>query len=86
MNVSLTPELEKFVADTVATGDYASASEVVRAGLRILAEEEAWKAHLRHKIELGLADMAAGRFVDGETAMKRIRAAATRKQAMQKAS
>ncbi len=40
MNVSLTPELEKFVADKVATGRYTSASEVVREALRILEREE----------------------------------------------
>lgn len=40
MNVSLTPELEKFVADKVATGRYTSSSEVVREALRLLEREE----------------------------------------------
>jgi antitoxin ParD1/3/4 len=40
MNVSLTPELEKYVADKVATGRYTSASEVVREALRLLEREE----------------------------------------------
>lgn len=40
MNVSLTPELEKFVSDKVATGRYTSASEVVREALRLLEWEE----------------------------------------------
>jgi antitoxin ParD1/3/4 len=66
MNVSLTPELEKFVEETVATGRYNSASEVVRASLRILEEEERWKAHLRNKIERGMADVKAGRIVTRE--------------------
>jgi antitoxin ParD1/3/4 len=39
MNVSLTPELEKFVAKQVAGGMYQTASEVIRAGLRKLKEE-----------------------------------------------
>ncbi|MFC3695779.1 type II toxin-antitoxin system ParD family antitoxin [Chenggangzhangella methanolivorans] len=38
-NVSLTPELEGFINDSLASGDYASASEVVRAGLRSLRSE-----------------------------------------------
>ena len=67
MNVSLTPELEKFVADTVATGRYSSASEVVRASLRKLEEEERWKLYARTKIEKGLADVAAGRVVTRES-------------------
>jgi antitoxin ParD1/3/4 len=40
MNVSLTPELEKYVADKVASGRYTSASEVVREALRLLESEE----------------------------------------------
>jgi antitoxin ParD1/3/4 len=39
-NVSLTPELEAFVDQTVASGRYRSASEVVRAALRLLDERE----------------------------------------------
>ncbi len=40
MNVSLTPELDKFIADKVASGRYTSASEVVREALRLLEEHE----------------------------------------------
>ena len=40
MNVSLTPELEKFVNDRVETGRYNSASEVVREALRLLEERD----------------------------------------------
>ena len=40
MNVSLTPELEKFVAREVETGLYQTASEVIRAGLRRLKQEK----------------------------------------------
>jgi antitoxin ParD1/3/4 len=39
-NVSLTPELEAFVDGRVASGRYRSASEVVRAALRLLEEDE----------------------------------------------
>lgn len=40
LNVSLTPQLSQFVAATVASGRYLSASEVVREGLRLLEELE----------------------------------------------
>ena len=40
MNVSLTPELELAVAERVASGRYRTASEVVRAALRLLEKEE----------------------------------------------
>jgi antitoxin ParD1/3/4 len=39
-NVSLTPELETLVDSKVASGRYRSASEVVRAALRLLDERE----------------------------------------------
>jgi antitoxin ParD1/3/4 len=40
LNVSLTPELTAYVSGLVATGQYRSASEVVRAGLRLLQKED----------------------------------------------
>ncbi|MBN1347719.1 MAG: type II toxin-antitoxin system ParD family antitoxin [Phycisphaerae bacterium] len=40
MNVSVTPELERFVQDLVASGRYRSASEVFREGLRLLEQAE----------------------------------------------
>jgi antitoxin ParD1/3/4 len=40
LNVSLTPELVRFVAAQVASGRYGSASEVVRASLRMLLEKD----------------------------------------------
>jgi antitoxin ParD1/3/4 len=58
MNVSLTPHLEEFVHDTVASGRYQSASEVVRTALRLLEEQErerqAKLEWLRQEIQKGL--------------------------------
>jgi antitoxin ParD1/3/4 len=44
MNVSLTPELEKFVSAKVESGRYNSASEVVREALRLLEEHDSARA------------------------------------------
>ena len=44
MNVSLTPELEKFVSAKVQSGRYNSASEVVREALRLLEEHDEARA------------------------------------------
>jgi len=41
MNISLTPELAAFVEREVESGLYQTASEVVRAGLRRLKEDQA---------------------------------------------
>jgi antitoxin ParD1/3/4 len=43
-NVSLTPELEAFLDGRVASGRYRSASEVVRAALRLLEDDERRRA------------------------------------------
>jgi antitoxin ParD1/3/4 len=40
-NVSLTPELDVFIDGRVAAGRYRTASEVVRAALRLLESAEA---------------------------------------------
>jgi antitoxin ParD1/3/4 len=51
MNVSVTPELEQFVQDLVASGRYHTASEVFREGLRLL--EKAEQRRLLEKAFLG---------------------------------
>jgi antitoxin ParD1/3/4 len=38
--ISLSQELDRFVADEVASGHYSTASEVIRAGLRTLIERQ----------------------------------------------
>jgi antitoxin ParD1/3/4 len=69
-NISLTPELEAFVAARVASGRYQSASEVVRAGLRLLEKEEEEREmarrEIQQKIALGLEQARRGELLDGE--------------------
>jgi antitoxin ParD1/3/4 len=60
MNVSLTPELEKFVSDHVRSGRYASASEVIREALRLLEEGNRLK-RLQRDIHLGIEQLDRGR-------------------------
>ena len=65
MNVSLTPELEKFVAQKVQSGLYQTASEVIRAGLRLLEERDALHQarldDIRQAIQDGNAQLARGK-------------------------
>jgi antitoxin ParD1/3/4 len=53
MNISLTPELEKFISGKVESGMYHTASEVVREGLRLLKEKD--ELHQRKLDELRAA-------------------------------
>lgn len=51
-NINLTPEMDKFVARRIREGRYANASEVLRAGIRALEQEEkkigpGWKLFAR---------------------------------------
>ncbi|MCF3641541.1 type II toxin-antitoxin system ParD family antitoxin [Rhizobium sp. TRM95111] len=66
LNVSLTTEFAEFIDDAVASGDYVSASEVVREALRVLRDDkegEAVKlALLRNAIGIGLAQSESGEF------------------------
>jgi antitoxin ParD1/3/4 len=49
LNVSLTPELTAFIAAKIRTGHYRSASEVVRAALRLLDEQD--RRGARHEVQ-----------------------------------
>jgi antitoxin ParD1/3/4 len=77
MNISLTPELKKFVQEQVSGGMYYSASEVVRQGLRMLKEQEALKSirleELKKEIAVGITQADQERFVDGETTFNNIK-------------
>jgi len=73
MNVSLTPELERFVQEKVHSGRYTSASEVVREALRLLEEHEKVRAvqlaEFREEIDRRLASLERGEGIDGATAL-----------------
>jgi len=68
MNVSLTPNLEQFVRDCTATGDYNNSSEVVREAIRLLKnvrEQRAMKlAYLKSAIQTGDAAIAKNDFTE----------------------
>ena len=70
MNVSLTPELEKFVEGKVESGLYNNASEVIREGLRLLKEHDEVRLKWREQIERGWIQAQAGHVVDGPKAMR----------------
>lgn len=72
MNVALTPELEDLIRRKLESGMYKNAAEVVREGLRLLAEEDQWKAGVRREIAAGMAQLRAGKVVDGEKAVDEV--------------
>ncbi|MDX1540981.1 MAG: type II toxin-antitoxin system ParD family antitoxin [Geminicoccaceae bacterium] len=69
MNVSLTPELERFIREKVDSGRYQSSSEVVREALRLLEEQERLREQLQSEIQKGLD---SGEPIDGPEALDRL--------------
>jgi putative addiction module CopG family antidote len=55
-NIALTRELEGYIKAQVASGHYANASEVVRAGLRLLIERDHKALRSRKTLSAGPAD------------------------------
>lgn len=67
-SVSLGPHYEKFISNQVAQGRFGSASEAIRAGLRLLEEREAKLSLLRRALiegeESGTADYSLKTLID----------------------
>lgn len=76
MNISLTPELEKIVQDKVNSGFYGNASEVLRAGLRLLVEQEQGRQgrfeQLVQDIQIGVDQAEKGQVVSGPAAFEKL--------------
>jgi antitoxin ParD1/3/4 len=77
MNVSLTRELDKFVAGKVATGRYTSASEVVREALRLLEEQDKTREvrlrEFNRELKRRLESLDRGEFVTAEEVREHFR-------------
>jgi antitoxin ParD1/3/4 len=81
-NINLTPQMDRLVETRIRNGQYANASEVIRAGLRALEEDEREDAAkidaLREAINAGESSGVAKGDVIGRLRMRiRRRAEAT---------
>ena len=76
-SISLTPDLDDAIQRRIASGSYASQSEVIRAALRALERDEEERARklaaLDAALARGLADAEAGRVMRLDDAFCRIR-------------
>jgi antitoxin ParD1/3/4 len=80
MNVSLGTKWEQFVEGKVKSGDFQTASEVLREGLRLLEKEELLKRisvgsmpELEAKLLQAAESLDAGKGVDGGEVFARLR-------------
>ena len=67
-NVVLTEPQDRLVQALVASGRYQNVSEAMRAGLRLLEQEEAQLARIRDDLVEGLAQAVAGDLAEGSGA------------------
>jgi len=80
MNVSLGSKWERFVDAKVKSGDFQTASEVLREGLRLLEEKDLLKrvtvsslTDLKKKLLEGISSLDRGERIDGEEAFEKLR-------------
>jgi antitoxin ParD1/3/4 len=78
MNVNLSPELEKLILNKVKTGEYNSASEVVREALVLLEDRDRVRdlrrEEFRKQVAAGLESLRRGEGIDGEEVFDRLEA------------
>ena len=74
VTASLGPHYEEFIQNSILSGRYNNASEVVRAGLRLLEEREKKIEYLRAAIQKGIDSGICENF-DAEEHLKQLKAA-----------
>jgi antitoxin ParD1/3/4 len=76
VNVSLSRKLEEYVRRKLESGMYASVSEIIREGLRLMQErdqiQEVRLQQLRRQVELGWQQAQSGRLKDGPAALREL--------------
>ncbi|HBD7398712.1 TPA: type II toxin-antitoxin system ParD family antitoxin [Legionella pneumophila] len=77
MNISLTPELERFVQEKVNSGMYTSASEVIRESLRLLYTHDDLQRErikqLNNAIDVGLNELSSDKKILAKETYERMK-------------
>jgi antitoxin ParD1/3/4 len=78
MEVTLTKDIESYIQEKVNSGQYASASEVFFAGIKLLQEiEQTYQGRfeeLRNEVRVGLEAVERGEVVDSDKVFNRLAA------------
>ncbi len=77
MNITLSPEQEKFIKSQIARGNYQDVEQVIKEALTILEiinqeNDQKRLEELKEKIALGLEDVKQGNITDGELVFERL--------------
>ena len=77
VNISITPELDRFLQSRVESGRYQTTSEVVREALRLLERHEQERDEAFHqlkaKLERGAGQAERGELIDGDEVFDELR-------------
>ncbi len=77
VNISITPELDRFLQSRVESGRYQTTSEVVREALRLLERREQERdealSQLKEKLERGAGQADRGELIDGDEVFDELR-------------
>ncbi len=77
MNISLTPELERYIHDKVSTGLYTTASEVIRESLRMMHAHDEVQAHrineLNQAISIGMKQLSNGEKISADKSYEKLK-------------
>ena len=71
-SVTIGEHFSSFIDSKIEEGRFESTSEAIRAGLRLLEEDEAKLTAIRTKLSVGIAQLDRGEFVDGEQFIKEL--------------
>ncbi len=69
-SVTIGEHFSSFIDSKIDEGRFESTSEAVRAGLRLLEEDEAKLTAIRSKLAVGQAQLDRGEFVNGDELIK----------------
>ena len=78
MNITLSPEQEKFIQSQIARGKYTNIQQVIDSALKLLETQdqnyEQWLDETRQKVKVGLEQLERGDKVDGEVVIAQLEA------------
>ena len=71
-SVTIGEHFSSFIDNKIEEGRFKSTSEAVRAGLRLLEEDETKLTVIRSKLAIGEAQLDRGEFVNGDDFIKEL--------------
>ena len=78
MNITLSPEQEKFIQSQIARGKYTNIQQVIDSALKLLEKQdqnyEQWLDETLQKVKVGLEQLERGDKVDGEVVIAQLEA------------